>query len=70
MYRLGVIDEIVKEPLGGAHCDQKGMVESLKEAMNRHFQELEKMSLDELLQSRYEKFRKMGKFIDDTKSSS
>jgi acetyl-CoA carboxylase carboxyl transferase subunit alpha len=69
MYRLGVIDEIVKEPLGGAHCDQKGMVASLKEAMNRHFQELEKIDIDNLLKMRYEKFRKMGRFIDDIKSS-
>jgi acetyl-CoA carboxylase alpha subunit len=37
----------------------------LKEAMNRHFQELEKIDTDDLLKMRYEKFRKMGKFIDD-----
>jgi acetyl-CoA carboxylase carboxyl transferase subunit alpha len=70
MYRLGVIDEIVKEPLGGAHCDQKGMVASLKEAMDRHLQELEEIDIDDLLKMRYEKFRKMGKFVDDIKSSS
>ena len=70
MYRLGVIDEIVKEPMGGAHCDQKGMVASLKEAMDRHFQDLEKIDIDDLLEMRYEKFRKMGTFIDDIKGSS
>lgn len=70
MYRLGVIDEIVKEPLGGAHCDQKGMVASLKEAMDRHLKELEEIDIDDLLKMRYEKFRKMGKFIDDIKSPS
>jgi acetyl-CoA carboxylase carboxyl transferase subunit alpha len=70
MYRLGVIDEIVKEPIGGAHCDQKGMVASLKEAMDRHFQEIEKIGIEDLLKMRYEKFRRMGKFVDDIKSSS
>jgi len=70
MYRLGVIDEIVKEPLGGAHCDQKGMVTSLKEAMDRHLKQLEEIDINDLLERRYEKFRKMGKFIDDIKSSS
>ena len=66
LYRLGVIDEVIKEPLGGAHRDPKGMVESLKEVMERHLKELESMDIEELLNIRYEKFRKMGTFIDDS----
>jgi len=65
LFRLGVIDEIVKEPLGGAHRDPKGMVETLKEVVERHLKELEKKELEELLNLRYEKFRRMGTFIDD-----
>jgi len=65
LYRLGVIDEIVKEPLGGAHRDPRGMAESLKEVVERYLKELEKMDIEELLNIRYEKFRKMGTFIDD-----
>jgi acetyl-CoA carboxylase carboxyl transferase subunit alpha len=65
LFRLGVIDEIVKEPLGGAHRDPKGMVETLKEVVERHLRELEKKELEELLNLRYEKFRRMGTFIDD-----
>jgi len=65
LYRLGVIDEIVKEPLGGAHRDPKGMAETLKEVVERHFRELEKINVEELLGLRYEKFRRMGAFIDD-----
>jgi len=65
LFRLGVIDEIVKEPLGGAHRDPKGMVETLKEIVERHLRELEKKDLEELLNLRYEKFRGMGTFIDD-----
>src|SRR4030066_2204956 len=65
LYRLKVIDEIVKEPLGGAHRDTRGMTENLKEVMERHLEELQIMDGEELLRLRYEKFRKMGTFIDD-----
>jgi acetyl-CoA carboxylase carboxyl transferase subunit alpha len=65
LYRLGVIDEIVKEPLGGAHRDPKGMAETLKDVIERHLRELERINMGELLSLRYEKFRRMGAFIDD-----
>jgi acetyl-CoA carboxylase carboxyl transferase subunit alpha len=65
LFRLGVIDEIIKEPLGGAHRDPKGMTETLKEAIERHLRELEKTDIEKLLTFRYEKFRRMGTFIDD-----
>ncbi|MEW6375398.1 MAG: acetyl-CoA carboxylase carboxyltransferase subunit alpha [Thermodesulfobacteriota bacterium] len=64
LYRLKVIDEIVKEPLGGAHRDPLKMADSLKEVVERHLRELEQMDIEELLTLRYEKFRKMGAFID------
>jgi acetyl-CoA carboxylase carboxyl transferase subunit alpha len=64
LYRLGVIDEIVKEPLGGAHRNPQKVAEDLREAIGRHLSDLEKMDLDDLLKLRYEKFRKMGSFID------
>jgi len=65
LYRLGVIDEIVKEPLGGAHRNPQKVAGDLKEAVGRHLSELEKMDLDDLLKVRYEKFRKMGSFIEE-----
>ncbi len=65
LFRMAVIDEIVKESLGGAHRNPKGMAETLKEVVERHLRELEKMNMEELLNLRYEKFRKMGTFIDD-----
>jgi acetyl-CoA carboxylase carboxyl transferase subunit alpha len=60
--RLGVIDEVVVEPLGGGHQDPRGMARSLKEVLGRHLGELEKLDRNELLMLRYEKFRKMGSF--------
>jgi acetyl-CoA carboxylase carboxyl transferase subunit alpha len=65
LSRLGVIDEIVKEPLGGAHRDPQAMAGTLKEVVERHMKELEKMDMEELLRLRYEKFRRMGAFIDE-----
>src|SRR4030043_949893 len=65
LSRLGVIDEIVKEPLGGSHRAPKGMAESLKEVIERHLKELERMGTEELLSLRYEKFRRMGTFLDE-----
>ncbi len=65
LYRLGVIDEIVKEPLGGAHRDPKRMAETLKEVVERHLRELTKINMEDLLGLRYKKFRRMGTFIED-----
>jgi acetyl-CoA carboxylase carboxyl transferase subunit alpha len=65
LYRLGVIDKIVKEPLGGAHRNPKGMADALKEVVERYLKELESMDIEELLKNRYEKFRKIGAFIDE-----
>ncbi|MEI9475203.1 MAG: acetyl-CoA carboxylase carboxyltransferase subunit alpha [Deltaproteobacteria bacterium] len=64
LHRLGVIDEVIREPLGGGHHDPQGIALSLKDVVERHLGELERLSTDELLQSRYEKFRKMGTFIE------
>jgi acetyl-CoA carboxylase carboxyl transferase subunit alpha len=65
LYRLGVIDEIVREPLGGAHRDLPQMAENLKEVFERHLKELEQFDMEELLKMRYEKFRRMGIFNDE-----
>jgi acetyl-CoA carboxylase carboxyl transferase subunit alpha len=65
LYQLGVIDEVLKEPLGGAHRDPETMAELLKEAVEHHLRELERMDMGELVKLRYEKFRKMGTFIED-----
>jgi acetyl-CoA carboxylase carboxyl transferase subunit alpha len=64
LHRLGVIDEIIQEPLGGGHRDPKGLALSLKEAVLRHLNELEKVSCEDLLQLRYDKFRRMGSFVE------
>ncbi len=60
--RWGVIEEIVPEPLGGAHRDLKAMSHNLGDAIERHLGELSFLSGDELLEARYARFRKLGAF--------
>jgi acetyl-CoA carboxylase carboxyl transferase subunit alpha len=62
LLKLGVIDGVIPEPLGGAHRDREETGRNLKEAIVDALRELEKISTDKLLQRRYEKFRKMGRF--------
>lgn len=62
LLKLGIIDEIVKEPLGGAHRDPEKTASYIKESAKRNLSELRKVPRDELPDSRYEKFRKMGVF--------
>jgi acetyl-CoA carboxylase carboxyl transferase subunit alpha len=57
---LGVIDGIVKEPLGGAHSDFDAAAAALKEAVVEAFSELAELSADQLVEERYQKFARMG----------
>lgn len=60
----GLVDEIVEEPLGGAHCDRRFVSGNLKGAILRHLSELKAIPANRLLQQRYEKFRAMGCVIE------
>ena len=64
LKNLGVIDEIIEEPLGGAHRDFEKMAQNLKEAVLKEFEKIDKFSIEELLERRYEKFRKIGEFFE------
>ena len=59
---LQLIDELVPEPLGGAHQNYREAADNLKEALTRHLRELKQIPIDELLEQRYQKFRNIGKF--------
>ena len=64
LLELGVIDEEIPEPLGGAHADYNETAASMKKAIERALENLSKLSAEELRTQRYEKFRKMGQFIE------
>lgn len=62
LLELKVIDEIVKEPLGGAHRDHQKAFEYVKEAIERNLKKLLSMDTEMLLKIRFDKYRKMGAF--------
>jgi len=59
-----IIDEIIPEPLGGAHTDPNQAAQSLKQHLLKHLTELLAMPTDERLKKRYEKYRAIGHFME------
>ena len=60
LSKFGVVDEVVKEPLGGAHRDPQAMADGLKEALLKHLHDVEQLSEEELLNQRYARLRAQG----------
>lgn len=61
---IGVCDEVVPEPLGGAHHDADAIARTLKEVVLRHIRELSRMSRPQLRADRQNKFRRIGAFVE------
>jgi acetyl-CoA carboxylase carboxyl transferase subunit alpha len=66
LMRLGVVDEIVPEPEGGAHRDHDTAAANLGGALRRNLQRLTEEPIGQLLKKRYEKFRRLGNFAEKT----
>jgi len=64
LKRFGVIDEIINEPVGGAHRDTVAAIEKVDETIYRHLQELMTLSRDELKKQRNDKILEMGHHIE------
>ena len=62
LQRLGIIDGVVPEPVGGAHRNWEEAAGNLRTALREHLRQLRPRSPDELVQDRYEKFRRIGVF--------
>jgi acetyl-CoA carboxylase carboxyl transferase subunit alpha len=65
LLRLGIVDQVIEEPLGGAHRDHHQMAMRVKQYLLRTLRELVELPLETLLVQRYEKFRRMGVFLED-----
>jgi len=63
MVKLGLVDDVIPEPPGGAHEDYDEAARFLQERLVRTLDELGHLSTNDLLQTRYAKFRKMGSFF-------
>jgi acetyl-CoA carboxylase carboxyl transferase subunit alpha len=64
LQQLGVVDAILSEPSGGTHWAPLEAAETLKAAVLEHLLALESLSQEELLEQRYAKFRRMGRFLE------
>ena len=64
LSELGVVDEIVREPMGGAHRDHNRAASLLRRVIRRHLGELMAMSPEELIAHRYDRFRSLGVYTE------
>ena len=62
LLRFGIIDDIIEEPLGGAHRDHRLMALNMKKYLRAQLRELTKIPVDELVETRYKRFRGYGVF--------
>jgi acetyl-CoA carboxylase carboxyl transferase subunit alpha len=66
LEELGLIDEIIPEPLGGAHRDKKQAAANIKEALLKHLAQLERMPLAKLLDERYQRLMSYGIYTEES----
>lgn len=64
LMEQGIADEVIEEPLGGAHRDEEVASNAIREAIERNLKQLNKLSLNKLLDQRYKKYRNIGDFIE------
>ena len=60
----GIIDRIIKEPLGGAHKDKENIIKNLKENLSEAITRLKSEPIEGILTKRYYKFRKIGQYTE------
>ncbi len=69
LLEMGIVDDIIEEPLGGAHRDHHAMAARLRRYFQKNLKELIGVETETLLADRYNKFRKIGVFLDETPQS-
>ena len=69
LLSLGLVDEVIDEPTGGAHHDPPAVAKRIKDAFLRFWKSVETLSTDELLRRRYERFRRIGIYTTDRTTS-
>jgi acetyl-CoA carboxylase carboxyl transferase subunit alpha len=65
LMKFGIIDDVIPEPLGGAHRDHREMANTLKNYLLRYLRELRHVPIKDLLDARYQKFRRMGVLLEE-----
>jgi acetyl-CoA carboxylase carboxyl transferase subunit alpha len=65
LYSLKLVDEVLPEPLGGAHRDSDAMAQTLKNALINHLDALDRLSAEALLEARYQRLMAFGRFNEE-----
>jgi acetyl-CoA carboxylase carboxyl transferase subunit alpha len=68
LYNAGVVDEIIPEPLEGAHRDHDLTAANVKKSLEKNLADLKQLSVEQILETRYDKYRKMGKYTEEQPS--
>jgi len=66
LAQFRIVDDVIEEPLGGAHRDHHQMAARVKSYLSKTLKELQKLDRDTLLNNRYQKFRQMGEYLETT----
>ena len=69
LLKFGIVDDVIPEPLGGAHRDHHHMAAALRSYLKKNLKTLAGMEQDALLAGRYEKFRRMGVFLEQNEAA-
>lgn len=69
LLELGLVDEIIPEPLGGAHQDLPAIAATLQSSLVRHLKDLQKLAPNERLRLRYAKYRSYGRFMEKSQAA-
>jgi acetyl-CoA carboxylase alpha subunit len=65
LLRLGIVEDVIPEPLGGAHRNPQEVAVNLKAAILKHLLPLLKLSPVKLTQQRYDRFRRFGQWLEN-----
>ena len=65
LIKFNIVDEIVPEPLGGAHRGGEETAANLKSVLLKHLKKITNLSIEDLLEARYKKYRDIGEFVDN-----
>jgi acetyl-CoA carboxylase carboxyl transferase subunit alpha len=69
LLKLGIVDDVVPEPLGGAHRDHHAMAANLKIFLRNQLREIVGTPLEQLVEARYQRFRRMGVFLEQAEAA-
>lgn len=69
LTKLGIVDEVIAEPLGGAHRDLEVTYRAVKRCIQKHLRDLVELPPEQLVEERYQKYRKMGRVLREVSVS-